>query len=238
MFDAPMRRGARTFFGGLVAAIVVAGCGSGSPQTAHAPTGRFPVSVTASFPASQRLAEHTHMVLKVTNTGNRPLPNVTVTVCNVTCTYPAPPGEGTSVAAFATCVGPSGQGCLQAAQSQGVANRSRPVWVIERPPGSCSGPTGYSCQNGGAGANAAAQANTWQRGSPLKPGRTAVFDWKVAAVKPGSYTVAWEISASLYGTAKAVLGDGSIPRGTLPVTIANSPSQTYVNDAGQIVKQQ
>lgn len=226
------------FLGGLSAAIVVAGCGSGSPQNAKAPSGRFPVSVTASFPSSQRLAEHTHMVLKVTNTGNKAIPNVSVTICNVTCTYPAPAGEGTSVAAFATCVGSPGQGCLQAAQSQGVANRSRPVWVIEQPPGPCSGASGYSCENGGAGAKVAAQANTWQRGAPLKPGGTAVFDWKLAAVKPGSYTVAWEVSGDLYGNAKAVLGNGSIPRGTLPVTIANAPAQTYVNDAGQIVKQQ
>jgi hypothetical protein len=226
------------FFGGLSAAIVLAGCGSGSPQNAKAPSGRFPVSVTASFPSSQRLAEHTHMVLKVTNTGRKAIPNVSVTICNVTCRYPAPAGEGTSVAAFATCVGPPGVACLQAAQSQGVASRSRPVWVIERPPGSCSGASGYSCQNGGAGAAAADESNTWQRGAPLKPGGTAVFDWKVAAVKPGSYTVAWVVSGDLYGNAKTVLSNGSIPRGSLPVTIARTPAETYVNDAGQIVKQQ
>jgi hypothetical protein len=238
MFGSPMRRGARKFFGGLAAAIVVAGCGSGSPQNANAPSGRFPVSVTASFPASQRLAEHTHMVVKVTNTGTKPIPNVSVTVCNVTCTYPAPAGEGTSVAAFATCVGNPGPECLQAAQAQGVANRSRQVWVIEEPPGPCSGPSGYSCANGGAGAKAAAQANTWQRGSSLKPGGTAVFDWKLAAVQPGSYTVAWAVSGDLYGNARAVLRGGGIPRGTLPVKISRAPAQTYVNDAGQIVKQQ
>jgi hypothetical protein len=238
MFGAPMRRGARTFIGGLAAAIVVAGCGSGSPQNAKAPSGRFPVSVTASFPTSQRLAEHTHMVVTVTNTGRRPIPNVSVTICNITCKYPAPPGAGTSVAAFATCVGPAGQTCIQAAQNQGVANISRPVWVIERTPGSCSGPSGYSCQNGGAGANATDDANTWQRGSPLRPGGTAVFDWRLAAVKPGFYLVAWQVSGDLYGNAKTVLRNGSIPRGVIPVRISRVPAQTYVNDAGQIVKQQ
>ncbi len=232
-----MRRGAQTFLGSLAAVIVVAGCGSGSPQNAKAPSGRFPVQVTASFPASQRLAEHTHMVVRVTNTGTKAIPDVAVTICNVTCKYPSLPGEGTSVAAFATCVGAPGHQCLQAAQSMGVANRSRPVWVIEQTPGACSGASGYSCQNGGAGADAATQSNTWQRGSPLKPGGTAVFDWKLAAVNPGTYTVAWEVSGDLYGNAKAVLSDGSIPRGTIPVTIARAPSQTYVNDAGQIVKQ-
>lgn len=233
-----MRRGPRTFLGGLAVVIVVAGCGSGSPQNAKAPSGRFPVQVTTSFPASQRLAEHTHMVVKVTNTGSKAIPDVAVTICNVTCKYPAPPGEGTTVAAFATCVGPPGQLCLKSAQQTGVANRSRPVWVIEQTPGSCSGASGYSCQQGGAGADAADESNTWQRGSPLKPGGTAVFDFKLAAVRPGSYTVAWEISGDLYGNAKAVLSNGSIPRGTIPVTISRAPSQTYVNDAGQIVKQQ
>jgi hypothetical protein len=233
-----MRRGALTIFGGLAAVIAMAGCGGGSPQNAKAPSGRFPVSVTASFPASQRLAEHTHMVITITNIGHKAIPNPVVTICNVTCTYPALPGEGTSVAAFSTCVGPPGRACLRAAQSEGVANISRPVWVVEQNPGSCTGASGYSCENGGAGGDAADDANSWQRGSPLKPGGKAVFDWKVAAVNPGSYTVAWEVSGDLYGDAKAVLSDGSIPRGTLPVTIARTPAQTYVNDAGQIVKQQ
>jgi hypothetical protein len=232
-----MRRGARTFLGGLAAVIVLAGCGSGSPQNSKAPSGRFPVQVTASFPAAQRLAEHTQMVVRVTNTGRRAIPNISVTICNVTCKYPAIPGEGTSVAPFATCVGAPGPQCLQAAQSMGVANRSRPVWVVEQTPGACTASGGYSCENGGAGADAADASNTWQRGSPLKPGGTAVFEWKLAAVNPGSYTVAWEVSGDLYGNAKTVLSNGSIPRGTIPVTISRAPAQTYVNDAGQIVKQ-
>lgn len=227
MFGAPMRRGARTFFGVLAAALAVAACGSGSPQNANAPSGRFPVSVTASFPAAQRLAEHTHMVVKVTNTGNKPIPDVTVTICNVTCTYPAPVGEGTSVRAFSSYLNMSG-----------VANHSRPVWVVERPPGPCGGATGYSCSNGGAGANTAADANTWQRGAPLKPGATAVFDWAVVAVAPGNYKVAWEVSGDLYGNARAVTTGGGIPRGSLPVTVNHAPAQSYVNDAGQVVKTQ
>jgi len=228
----------RTFFGGLAVLVAVAGCGSGSPQNANAPSGKFPVQVSARFPASQRLAQHTHLVISVRNTGHKAIPDVAVTICNVTCTYPAPPGEGTSVAAFAQCVGGPGPTCLRTSQAEGVANRSRPVWVVERPPGACSGASGYSCENGGAGGNASVASNTWQRGAPLKPGGTAVFDWQLAAVQPGHFTVAWEVSGDLYGNAKAVLGDGSIPRGTLAVTISQRPAQTYVNDAGQIKTQQ
>jgi hypothetical protein len=221
-----MRSGVRTFFGGLVVAAALAGCGGGSAQNANAPSGRFHVQVSARFPASQRLAEHTHLVIAVRNTGSKPIPNVSVTICNVTCRYPAPTGEGTSVAAFSYYL-----------HMQGVGNHSRPVWVVERPPGNCSGGSGYSCENGGAGGDASAESNTWQRGAPLKPGGTAIFDWQLAAVQPGHFTVAWEVSGDLYGNARAVLGDGAVPRGTLGVTISRKPAETYVNDAGQIKTQ-
>jgi len=220
-----MRSGARTFFAGLAVLVAVSGCGGGSPQNANAPSGRFKVAVSATFPASQRLAEHTHLVISVRNMDTRSIPDVAVTICNVTCTYPAPVGEGTSVAAFADYL-----------NQPGLASHSRPVWVVERPPGPCTGASGYSCGNGGAGGDAAAESNTWQRGAPLKPGGTAVFDWKVTAVQPGRFTVAWEVSGDLYGNAKTVLADGSIPRGRLPVTISATPAESYVNDAGQIVQ--
>jgi hypothetical protein len=208
------------------------------------PTGTFPVQVTnATFPAAQRMAEHTHLVISVRNAGNKSIPNLTVTICNVTCRYPAPIGEGTSVAPFAQCVGPTGQRCLQTAQEQGQANLSRPVWVVDRPPGACQGRNGYSCSNGGAGAAATAAANSWQRARPLPPGGTATFTWAVTAVAPGSFTVAWEIAAGQYGKAKAVIANGSgpcgkTPCGTFPVTIRKTPAQSYVNDAGQIVQTQ
>jgi hypothetical protein len=226
MFGPPMRSGARTFFGGLAVVVALAGCGGGSPQNAKAPSGRFPVQVSTRFPTTQRLAEHTHLVISVHNSGTKPIPNVSVTICNVTCHYPAPVGEGTSVAAFSNYL-----------NMQGLANHSRPVWVVERPPGQCTGAGGYSCENGGAGGDVSAESNTWQRGSPLKPGGTAVFDWQLAAVQPGHFQVAWEVSGDLYGKAKAVLGDGSIPTGTLAVTISHKPAETYVNDTGQIKTQ-
>lgn len=213
--------------GGLAVLAAVAGCGGGSAQDANAPSGRFPVQVTASFPASQRLAQHTRLLIAVTNMGHRPIPNVAVTICNVTCTYPAPVGQGTSVRAFSSYL-----------DMPGVANHSRPVWVIERPPEGPSGACGYSCANGGAGAGTSSAANTWQRGTPLKPGGTAIFRWGVTAVAPGRYVVAWEVSGDLYGNAKTVLSNGSIPHGSFPVTISRAPAQSYVNDSGQVVKTQ
>jgi hypothetical protein len=206
---------------GLAAALALAACGGGTPQDAHEPSGSFPVQVTeASFPSLQRLAEHTKLVLAVRNTGTRTIPDVTVTICNVTCSYHAPVGEGTSVAAFAEYL-----------NMPGLANHSRPVWIIDRAPGPC----GYSCAAGGAGADVSSDANTWQGGS-LRPGATATFVWGVTAVAPGRHFVAWEVDASLYGRARAILPDGSTPEGTFTVTISSTPAQSYVNVAGQIVR--
>jgi hypothetical protein len=210
----------------LAAALAITGCGSGARQDANEPSGKFRVEVaSATFPPSQHLAQHTRLTLSVRNVGNRTIPNLVATICNTTCTYPAPPHEGTSVAAFA-----------QYLDTPGIASHSRPVWVIEKPPGSCQGASGYSCSNGGAGADVSADANTWAGGS-LKPGAMKTFSWALTAVAAGKFVVAWEIGASLYGgKAKAVLADGTIPSGTFAVNVAQAPAQAYVNDAGQIVQ--
>ena len=206
--------------------LVVAACGSGARQDASEPSGDFPVAVTtASFPGSQRLSEHSHLVLAVRNTGSKTIPNVAVTICNVTCTYPAPPGEGTDAAAFA-----------QDLQMPGLANPSRPVWVIDRPPGACNAGCrpGSSNGSGSPGGAVTAYSNTWALGA-LAPGRTAKFDWAVTAVAPGRHVVAWEVAAGLNGKAKAVTSSGSPPNGTFTVLIHRAPSESYINNNGRIV---
>jgi len=223
---AAVRSGRSGAICGLVAALVLAGCGGGARQDASEPNGKFPVAVSAAtFPASQRLSEHTHLVLAVRNTGRKTIPNIAVTICNVTCAYPAPPGEGTDAAAFAQDLGQTG-----------LANPSRPVWVVDRPPGACNA----GCQPGSAdgsgspGGAVTAYANTWALGA-LPAGHTARFDWSVTAVAPGRRVVAWEVAAGLNGKAKAVTSSGSLPHGTFAVTIHNAPSESYVNNNGQIV---
>jgi hypothetical protein len=197
---------------GAVATIALTACGGGQRQDATEPNADFPVAVTAaSFPASQRLAEHTHLVIAVRNTGSRPIPDIAVTITN--------PAYGTAVQAFATSL-----------DMQGLASHSRPVWIVDRPPGPC----GYSCQAGGPGAAVTAYSNTWALGG-LAPGRTATFDWGVTAVQPGRYRVRYEVAAGLNGKAKAVLANGTRPSGTFTVTIRSAPAQTYVNDQGQVV---
>lgn len=226
-----INRLARTFGGArwrcailvVLSAVALGACG-GMRLDALEPIGTYTVSIpTQAFPGSQTLSQHSHLVLAVHNDSNKTIPDVSVTICNVTCTYPAPPGEGTSVQPFASAI-----------QQQSVANPSRQIWIIDKPPGPCTGASGYSCAAGSFGGEVTVDANTWAAG-PLKPGRTATFDWAVTAVTPGHHVVAWEVSAGTNGKAKAVLSNGSIPHGTFPVTIGTAPAQSYVNNAGQIV---
>jgi hypothetical protein len=211
---------------GALAALILAACGGGTRQDASEPSGNFAVDVTtASFPASQRLSEHTHLVLAVRNTSHKTIPDIAVTICNVTCAYPARPGEGTSAAAFSENL-----------QMAGLAHPSRPVWVVDQPPGACnSGCDANSPSGAGSpGGAVTAYSNTWALG-PLAAGSTATFDWAVTAVAPGHHVVAWEVAAGLNGKAKAVLSDGSLPHGSFAVTIHSAPAETYVNNNGQIV---
>jgi hypothetical protein len=173
----------------------------------------------ASFPASQTLSEHTHMVIAVRNAGSKAIPDIAVTICNVTCAYPAPKGEGSTAQAFG-----------QDIEQQYLANPSRPIWIIDRAPGAC----GYSCQGGGAGSAVTAYTNTWALGS-LRAGKTVRFDWALTAVSPGRHIIAWEVAAGLNGKAKAIAGDGAKPGGTFVVNVGAKPQQSYVNNNGQIV---
>jgi hypothetical protein len=205
---------------------VLSACGAsgepGKPATGG-PGGGFPVSVAAAtFPASQRLAERTHLVIAVRNSGSSTIPNVAVTICNVTCTYPAPDGEGSGAQAFSANI-----------SQPYLANPSRPLWIVDRPPGPC----GYGCQGGAQGGAVTAYSNTWALG-PLAPGATARFDWAVTAVKAGRHVVAWEVAAGLDGKAKAVGPGGTPPHGTFAVQVRSGPERWRVTAGGRIVATQ
>jgi len=202
--------------GAIIAAVGLTACG-GTRQDVSEPKGNFSVAVSkAIFPASQRLAEHTHLVIAVQNTGSKTIPNVAVTITN--------PAAGDAAQSFSEFLSQSETNSL------GLASRSRPVWIVDQPPGLC----GYSCKSGGPGGAVTAYTDTWALGA-LKPGATATFDWAVTAVQPGSWVVQYEVAAGLNGKAKAVLADGSAPMGRFNVTISTKPAQAYVNNSGQIV---
>lgn len=218
----PALSGWRVSLSLAVAAVVgglgVSACGGGASQAASEPSGNFPVQVSrASFPARQTLSEHTHMVIAVRNAGRATIPDVAVTVTTVP--------YGTAAQSFGTLIAkpPPGQPIL--------ASRSRPVWIVDQPPGPCL----YSCQQGGPGGSVTADSDTWALGK-LRPGQTARFDWAVTAVQPGSYRLRYVIAAGLAGKAKAVLaGRGGRVQGTFEVKVSSKPRQAYVNNDGKIV---
>jgi hypothetical protein len=205
---------------GVAATLALAACGSGARQDAQEPKGRFPVAIsTASFPAAQTLSQHTHLVIAVRNAGSKTIPDIAVTICNVTCAFPAPKGEGSTAQAFG-----------QDVEQPYLANPSRPIWVIDSAPGACK----YSCAQGGQGSAVTSYTNTWALG-PLRAGQTVRFDWALTAVSAGKHTVAWEVAAGLNGRARAIAGDGGKPQGSFAVDIGAKPPQSYVNNNGQIV---
>lgn len=201
--------------------LIIAACGANSatppaPASGHPDRYRYPVKVAARFPAGQRLGQRTDLKIDVTNTGARTIPDATVTLTN--------PRYGTSAQALETLIAarpPAGE--------QALGGRSRPVWMIDQPPGPC----GYSCRNGGgAGGGYNADADTWALGS-LAPGHTARFDWQLSALRAGRYGVAYRVAAG--PDARAVLAGGAAATGSFTVKIASRPLQQRFTASGRIV---
>lgn len=211
----------------LATALATSGCGGSSTASSTADPGghaagggSYPIDVTtASFPRRQSLSQRVRLVIAVRNTGHRALPNVAVSICNTTCSYKAPRGEGTTVEAFSYAVG----------KAPNLANASRPIWIVQRPPGKC----GYSCRNLGPGAAVTAYSNTWALGR-LAPGHTARFVWTVTPVKSGRFTVAWQVAAALKGDTRAALAGGRRARGTLVVDVSTKPPRYIVQPNGKV----
>lgn len=211
-------RGWRVTIAAGAVALAVSACGGAATQTAGAPHGAFPIAITqASFPAHQRLAQASELVIAVRNAGRRPIPDIAVTLVN--------PRYGTAAQALGRLIAPDRQG------RPILASRSRPVWVIDREPGPCE----QGCSSGGPGGAASTYSDTWTLGS-LAPGATARFDWHVTAVKAGSYTVVYEVAADPDGKRARVVGAraGSVA-GRFRVEISSRSGVPYVTPSGRVM---
>jgi len=93
-----------------------------------------------------------------------------------------------------------------------LADTSRPVFVVN------TGPSG----GGTANTDTAALG-------PLAPGQTKTFRWNVTAVHAGPYKIRYEVSAGLFGKARAVDSAGKAPRGQFSGTISNTPPNSRVD---------
>jgi len=183
-----------------LAGFVTAGCGGGERQDADEPSGTFPVDVVkATFPTKQRLAEKSELLIAVRNAGDKAVPNVAVTVESDEADQTA------AAAAFA-----------EASDQRGLADPSRPVWVLD------TGPHG-------------GYVNTWALG-PLRPNQTKTFVWHVTAVKSGVHAIKYKVAAGLDGKAKAVLAGGNDePTGSFTISVSNKPANARVGDGGQVI---
>jgi hypothetical protein len=105
----------------------------------------------------------------------------------------------------------------QAGTDTRLADSQRPIWIVDREP------------EGGE----SAFTNTWALGRVF-PGETKDLEWKLTAVRPGSYTINYRISPGLYG--KAVPANGQKTTGSFRVTISDEPVPARVNAKGDVVR--
>jgi hypothetical protein len=184
----------------LLAALPAAACG-GSRQDADEPSGEFALEVvSARFPTSQTLSEPTLFVMRVRNTGDKEIPNLAVTVTTDAAT------RGDSVSAFG-----------QNLQDQTLADRSRPVWIVDRDP--TGGQTAYT--------------DTWAFG-PIGAGQTKTVRWRVTAVRAGSFTVRYRVAPGLNGKARSA--SGSKVSGSFRVKIDDKPVPAHVDENGNVIR--
>jgi hypothetical protein len=113
--------------------------------------------------------------------------------------------DGAAAAAFAQDVGDST-----------LAETERPVWILDE------GPRGGE----------SAYTNTWAVG-PLGEGQSRTVEWKLTAIKPGDYTVAWRLAPALEGDVSLA---GGRTDGEFAVTISDRPVPARVNDEGEVVR--
>jgi hypothetical protein len=184
----------------LLFALAAVGCG-GTRQDADEPSGEFGLEVvSAKFPASQTLAQSSLFVMRVRNTGDREIPNLAVTVTTDAAS------RGDSVSAFG-----------QNLQDQTLADRNRPVWIVDQDP--TGGQTAYT--------------DTWAFG-PIGAGQTKVVRWRVTAVRAGSFTVRYRVAPGLNGKARSAAG--SKVTGSFRVKIDDKPVPARVNENGKVVR--
>ena len=182
-------------------ALGLAGCGGGERQDADEPEGQYALEITqAEFPEEQSIAERSTLTIGVRNADTKTVPNVAVTL------ETAAPKPGGAAGAFA-----------QAREESGLADPSRPVWILDEGP--AGGDTAYT--------------NTWALG-PLEAGETRTFTWKVTAVQAGDYTVDYTVAPGLDGKAKL---SGSAGSGSFDVTVDDTPPAARVDDDGNVVRE-
>jgi hypothetical protein len=195
----------------LAVAVLLAACG-GSSSDSNEHAGTYQVKVTkASFPAHQFVGQTSLMKIDVTNTGKKTVPALVVAV-----DLKGKEGESAQIPFSIHQPDPE------------LANGDRPVWVLSATYPRLAG----SSDPGGA---TTASPGTYSFGA-LKPGKSVEAVWKLSAVRPGEYTIAYDVGAGLSGEVKAKTSSGVAPGGSFVTDISTELPETEVNGAGEIVE--
>jgi hypothetical protein len=196
----------------LAVAGLLTACGGDSSAEETERAGTYPVAVTtASFPAEQRLGQTALLRLGVRNTGEKTVPNVTVTIV-----IAGKEGANASLP-FA----------IRDPQPE-LAQSDRPVWVLAATYPRLAG----SADPGGASTS---NPKTFAFG-PLKPGETTEAVWKLSAVREGKWTLLYRIDAGLGGAARAETKGSVAPGGSIATEITSALPETEVTDSGEVVE--
>ena len=101
----------------------------------------------------------------------------------------------------------------QRRENVGLADPERPVWIL----------------NEGPRNSTSALTNTWTVG-PVPAGQTRTLDWKMTAVRAGTYSLRYRVAAGIDGKAIAESFDGSgTPKGSFIARITRTPSSLEQN---------
>ena len=163
--------------------------------------------VDATFPATQKLAQSSKLIITLRNAGDETIPNL-----------------GVSVEGFD----------YRKDDDPSLADTARPVFAVNGIPVEIAGfPEAKDATPRGCDT---AYVNTWACG-PLKPGREKTFEWSVTAVKAGEFDLRWQVSAGLHGKAKAVPAGGGdeAPSGSFSGTISREAPDSRVGSDGKSV---
>jgi hypothetical protein len=181
-------------------ATLLASCG-GAQQDAHEPQASFALEVVnATFATEQAVARPASLQLTVRNAGRATVPEVAVQV----------------------------QSFNQRSEYPGLADRRRPVWIVDEGPGAVPKQPVETVPFDSPAGDVTANANVWAAG-PLAAGATRTFSWRLEPVAAGRHAVAYAVSAGLNGRARAVTAGGGPVTGHFQVTVADAPPPTHVN---------
>jgi len=201
-------RGRFAFLVSAAAIAAFAGCGGGGErQDANEPEGDYQVEVVeASFPADQKLAKRSELVIVVRNADSKQIPNIAVTM----------------------------KGLDYRKEDADLADQRRPQFVVNgkfknfgniedaqaRTPNGVENPT---------------YVDTWSLG-PLEPGESKEFKWDVTAVVAGPYELSYTVAAGLDGKARAIdESTGDTPQGIFTGTVSDEAPQTRIADDGKTI---